>query len=298
MPRWLFVILFVMVSLALLSMVAFVSLPWILQFSRYRVGTVLVYEIEGIKPSQNPSELAAKAANVLDRRLNDVIQCARVRVIEGNRIEVGVYGNDPADVKDVAAIVECNGTLEFRIVANVYKHKTEIERARGEPEKSIFYDSKGEWSARWYPVADGEEFDPQFNLTRTRSVSGKEITEILVVRDPYDVTGEFIASAHPTYDNGKQSVAFQFTPNGGRLFGMLTTDNAPDSAHPDLKSQLAIILDDEVTSAPNILTTITDRAQITGNFTTREVKQIASCLNAGTLPVRLRRVGERKAEAK
>jgi preprotein translocase subunit SecD len=263
------------------------------------VGTVLVYEMDDLKSTQDASDVAARTAKALNFRLNRGmrLQLGTVKVVEGNRIEVGVYGDDPAATSDVAEIVENTGTLEFRIVANVHRHKAEVEAAKSKPEEIVYSDSKGEWTARWVRVRESEKFDDQYNLVRTRTVNGRSINEVLVVRDPYDVTGDFLTNARPNWDQGRPIIEFTFNENGGKLFAGLTGDNRPEG-DGELKSQLAIILNGVVYSAPNILTTISDRGQITGNFTEREIHQIVDVLNAGSLPVRLRKVEERKVEKK
>jgi SecD/SecF fusion protein len=52
----------------------------------------------------------------------------------------------------------------------------------------------------------------------------------------------------------------------------------------------AIILDDEVYSAPSIRSMICDRGQITGSFTNEEVEFLERVINAGRLPAKIRAV--------
>jgi SecD/SecF fusion protein len=298
MPRWLIVLLILFVGFILLSMAAFITLPWILQFFTPQVGTVLVYEMKDVKPTQDALEMAAKTVVALNERLNpSYLRRAKVRVIEGNRIEVGIYGNDPKAVEEVAALVEFSGKLEFRILANAHKHKDIIDLAKNEPDKSVYNEGE-KWLARWSKVRQGEKFSPM-NLTRERTRGDKTWTEVLLVNDIYNVTGDFLANAKPGIDEyGKPCVLFSFTPKGGQLFGMLTGDNLPNQVQPELKNQLGIILDGVLYSAPNIQSTITDNGQITGDFTLQEVNLIVECLNAGSLPANLRKVDERRVDSK
>jgi SecD/SecF fusion protein len=299
MPRWLFIILVAVVGLILLVVASVVVLPRLSRSFLPDVGVVLIYEMEGLKPTQDPMATAAETVKALDRRLNPGIRWQRgtVRAIEGNRIEVGIYGSDPKAVRDVTEIVENVGTLEFRIVANVHKHQSEIEAAKADPDKNEFFDSNGEWIARWVRFRESEKFNPQYNLVRARNVDGKPISEVLIVRDPYDVTGDFLANIRPGHDCGKPIVEFTFNARGAKLFSTLTGDNVPDG-NSEMKNQMAIVLNGVLYSAPNILTTISDRGQITGNFTEREVSQIVNVLNAGSLPVHLRKIEERKVETR
>ncbi|MDP9431841.1 MAG: protein translocase subunit SecD, partial [Actinomycetota bacterium] len=73
-------------------------------------------------------------------------------------------------------------------------------------------------------------------------------------------------------------VVVDFTGGGTRKFGDLTTRT--------VNKQVAIVLDAEVISAPNINEPITGgSAQITGDFTQREAEELANVLKYGALPV-------------
>ncbi|MBT2512696.1 protein translocase subunit SecD [Arthrobacter sp. ISL-30] len=69
-----------------------------------------------------------------------------------------------------------------------------------------------------------------------------------------------------------------------RLNGFYTAAQAQGTEDP--KSQFAIVLDDQVISAPRSLAVITDgRPQITGNFTEQSAKALADQLRYGALPI-------------
>ena len=73
---------------------------------------------------------------------------------------------------------------------------------------------------------------------------------------------------------GKPAISLQFTKEGGDKFAEITGRN--------VGKQLPIVLDNVVVSAPNVQEQITGgNAQITGNFTVDEAKQLAVQLNAG-----------------
>jgi preprotein translocase subunit SecD len=72
------------------------------------------------------------------------------------------------------------------------------------------------------------------------------------------------------------AVSFEFGREGSRKFGELTEAN--------IDKQLAIVLDNKVQSAPVIRSRITDKGQITGNFTVEEASDLAIVLRAGALP--------------
>ncbi|WP_128910569.1 protein translocase subunit SecD [Tropicibacter alexandrii] len=101
------------------------------------------------------------------------------------------------------------------------------------------------------------------------------------------VTGEELTNAQPSFDqNGRPAVSFTFDATGARKFGDYTAQN--------IGSPFAIVLDDEVISAPVIQSHIPGGSGIiTGNFTVEESTQLAVLLRAGALPAGLDFLEER-----
>lgn len=101
------------------------------------------------------------------------------------------------------------------------------------------------------------------------------------------VTGETLTNAQPSFDqNGRPAVSFQFNPTGARAFGDYTAEN--------IGSPFAIVLDDEVLSAPVIQSHIAGGSGIiTGNFTVESSTNLAVLLRAGALPAQLTFLEER-----
>jgi preprotein translocase subunit SecD len=101
------------------------------------------------------------------------------------------------------------------------------------------------------------------------------------------VTGEELVDAQPAFDqNGQPAVNFRFNTAGARKFGDYTAQN--------IGAPFAIVLDDEVISAPVIRSHIPGGSGIiTGNFTVEESTQLAVLLRAGALPAKLEFLEER-----
>ncbi len=95
------------------------------------------------------------------------------------------------------------------------------------------------------------------------------------------VTGEELKNAQPDFDqNGMPAVLFQFNPTGARKFGDYTAQN--------IGSPFAIVLDNEVISAPTIRDHIPGGTGIiSGSFTVEGSTQLAILLRAGALPAEL-----------
>lgn len=101
------------------------------------------------------------------------------------------------------------------------------------------------------------------------------------------VTGEELVDAQPSFDqNGSPAVSFRFNPQGARVFGEYTAAN--------IGQPFAIVLDDEVISAPVIQSAIPGGSGIiTGRFTVEESTELAVLLRAGALPAELTFLEER-----
>jgi preprotein translocase subunit SecD len=101
------------------------------------------------------------------------------------------------------------------------------------------------------------------------------------------VSGEDLVDAQPAFDqNGRPAVNFRFNPSGARKFGDYTAQN--------IGQPFAIVLDDEVISAPVIQSAIPGGSGIiTGSFTVEESTDLAVLLRAGALPAELTFLEER-----
>jgi preprotein translocase subunit SecD len=111
-------------------------------------------------------------------------------------------------------------------------------------------------------------------------------TYYVLEEDPV-VTGEELVDSQPAFDqNGEPAVNFRFNPTGARKFGDYTAAN--------IGNPFAIVLDDEVISAPRINDHIPGGSGIiTGNFTVEESTQLAVLLRAGALPAEMTFLEER-----
>ena len=127
-------------------------------------------------------------------------------------------------------------------------------------------------------------------ISKTSKVmNGLEGGQYVVIRKPV-VGGENLTDARVSFQEGQPVVSFRFNTLGGRKFGEVT------SAH--VGERLAIVLDNEVISAPNIQSAITGGSGvITGNFTTKSANDLALLLRSGALPAPLEVLEERTVGA-
>jgi len=104
------------------------------------------------------------------------------------------------------------------------------------------------------------------------------------------VTGEHLTDAAAAFQDGQPVVSFKFDSFGAKKFGEATSKNVGE--------RLAIVLDNEVISAPNINTPITGGSGvISGNFTIESANELAMLLRSGALPAPLEVLEERTVGA-
>ncbi len=95
------------------------------------------------------------------------------------------------------------------------------------------------------------------------------------------LTGTELKNAYVSRDQlGRPAVSLEFDPEGSKKFA--------EATEKFLRQPIAILLDDEVVSAPTVEAIITDgNAQITGRYSVEEAADLALILRSGALPVEL-----------
>ena len=124
---------------------------------------------------------------------------------------------------------------------------------------------------------------------KSRLVSSVDGETLVIGRKPV-VGGEDLVDASVSYQEGQPVVSFKFNSHGGRLFGEATKNN--------IGERLAIVLDNEVISAPTIQGAILGGSGvITGSFTVKSANDLALLLRSGALPAPLEVLEERTVGA-
>jgi protein-export membrane protein SecD len=220
-------------------------------------GTHLVYEAD-------LSNITAKDYMDSMQGVRDVIE-RRVNLfgVAEPVVQINKVGSDYrlivelAGIKDVYQAIEMIGqtpSLDFR------------EQRNQEETETILADRK----------------EAQEKLEQGLPISQDE--ERLLSKDPYfkptPLTGRYLKGAQLQFDQQtyQPQINLQFDDEGSKIFEELTRKN--------VGKQLAIYLDGAPISAPVVQEAISGgKAQITGNFTLTEAKELVRRLNAGALPV-------------
>ncbi len=193
-------------------------------------------------------DLLEQAVEVIRKRVDQFGVSEPVITPQGkDRIMVQIAGLDAAQIEDAKSQLQKVAKLEFAIV-----------------------DEGGE--DRIARIQAGEEVMPPNLVLKTYKVGKTEKveTQILVTRRPA-LTGEYVKSAIAYFDQQGYGVSLEFDGEGARLFDNVAAQNKG--------RQMAIILDGEVISAPVLQSDhFGGRAQITGHFSDKEARDLASAL--------------------
>ncbi len=120
----------------------------------------------------------------------------------------------------------------------------------------------------------------------TEILHSKEGREWFLVDKVPVISGSDLKTAYMSKDEfGRPAVGFELKSEAAGKFGEFTSKN--------IGKRLAIVLEDKVVSAPVIRSRISDRGQITGNFTPDEVRDLALILRTGSLPTSLKILQEK-----
>jgi preprotein translocase subunit SecD len=221
-------------------------------------------------------------ADLKDRTLEQSIEAIRTRVdslgvsepliqkngLGDNQILVQLPGvDDPGRVKD---IIQSTARLELR---EALDHGTSYPSAQAALQ------------AHQGVLPANSEVMP--NKPRNGQDSGFSIVSRIPV-----VSGTDIRSADPgtKSDTNEPIVNFYLTAAAGKKFAQFTGAHLKDGPDP---SNLAIVLDNKVITAPSINGQISDSGIIEGGFTQESAKDLAMLLSSGALPASLHYLTER-----
>lgn len=123
-------------------------------------------------------------------------------------------------------------------------------------------------------VANGAEVIPGYEALPYIEETGEDGELIpdrfALVKIKRDMKGDNVSSASYFYGEKGHSISVSFTGGGAKIMGPLTIENRGQ--------QLAIIMDDEIISAPVIQEPFSTGCSITGSFTQAEATALASAL--------------------
>ena len=281
----------------------------------------LAQSIIAAEPSITNQEGAveAKIAKTLEGCDDRIIQVIRRRVdamgtnepviqgMKNHRLLVQLPGADEKTRKEAKASLQNAAFLEFRLTHP--KNDQLVSKLLSKDVAPEGYKKSGNGYARaenWAEVSKQPGYAARFAAFGTPDARYCFMLEengdgtyspnfVARTTDPR-VTGEDLVSAAVERDptSGGLSIGFRLSSEGGRKFSTLTRNyKAHGPKNPtDRGRQLAIILDDQLISAPVIQSEIGSSGQITGRFDAKSAKKLADELNAGALPAPMKILAE------
>jgi len=269
--------------------------------------------------TNTPGAVAKKIEDTLTGCDELIIQVIRRRVdamgtnepvIQGmkdHRLLVQLPGADENVRKAAKASLQSAAFLEFRLTHP--KNDQLVTKLLAKDVAPEGYVKKGNGYARtenWAEVskrpgyaarlAAFEAPDARYSFMLEDQGDGTYTPNFIARHTEPRVTGEDLESAAVQRDPtaGGLSIGFRLSSEGGRKFSQLTRNyKAHGPKNPtDRGRQLAIILDDQLISAPVINSEIGSSGEITGRFTPAQAQKLAAELNAGALPAPMKILAE------
>ena len=280
-------------------------------------GTELQYELDLSSVRAASADVAEEVKDIISRRL-DIYGLKEIRIaIEGeDRLVVTIPGGAGADTQFIEDQIATAGRLQLQLVVTAPENNTEAKKAeyiKVEREYKVadanYVTVLREWLARQAAAKKaGGAFtelkptppsEPSYLVrpsVRKEVVNGESKLvddRIMVLSNKAGdkVEGELIDSASYSRDPDtmRPMVTFGMNAQGSIQLGELTGSN--------LNSPLAIVLDDQIRSSPDIKSRISSNGQITGDFTDQEVTSIVTILKGGSLKAPLTLISRNKVSA-
>jgi len=230
-------------------------------------------------------DMTESAGGVFTLRMTDAFKTTTRQQVMDQSIEVVRRRIDAMGTKEPT--IERSG--EDRILVQVpgLQDPGQLKTMLGKTAKMTFrlVDEQADPNASVAPI--GDEILPLVDRKSPNMPPSK-----IVVQRRVMVSGDRLTDASQGFDSqtGQPVVNFRFDNVGARQFGDVTKE------HVD--HLFAIVLDNEVISAPRIISPILGGSgQITGSGTAKEANDLAIVLRAGALPAPLKPLEERSVGA-
>ena len=269
--------------------------------------------------TNTPGAVQAKIDETLKDCDSRIIEVIRRRVdamgtnepvIQGmkdHRLLVQLPGVDEEVRKAAKASLQSAAYLEFRLTHA--KNDQLVAKLLSKDVAPEGYVKKGSGYARaenWKEVSKTPGYaarlaafevpDPRYAFMLEDNGDGTYSPNFVARRTDPQVTGEHLESAAVERDptTGNLSIGFRLNSEGAQKFATLTRNyKAGGPKNPTGRGrQLAIVLDDQLISAPVIQSEIGANGQITGRFDGPSAQKLANELNAGALPAPMKILAE------
>lgn len=236
-----------------------------------REGDRVLFELTAAERNQIETLAVTQALTTIRNRIDQygVAEPVIQRVgLDDTRILVQLPGVD--DPERVRNLIKSTAFLEFKLVDYPMGGRSAASRE----EILAHYNGR---------LPDNVEIGEEVRRDEQGQVTGRQY---YALQKETVITGRDLRTARPSQGQyGDPVVSFSLNAEGARRFGDVTGENVGRG--------LAIVLDEQVVSAPNIRSRISDSGQIEGRFTLREVEDLSMTLRSGALPAGITYLEER-----
>ena len=232
-------------------------------------GQILL-ELPGVKEHERVRDLLQRSANL---EFYETYQATEVANALYNVVSK-LSADSTVNVAPLAALIQQQGYGATVGFAPDKRAMDQIDALLATPTaKSILpSDLKLRWSVKPYTrtAQDGTETNFGFSLYALKAPGGKPALD-----------GKAVTDASSDFDNMQgNKVSMTMNPEGARAWARITAAN--------IGKQVAIVLDDQVYSAPNVNSAIEGgQSSITGDFDIDEAKDLANVLKSGKMDAKV-----------
>ncbi|RMG08318.1 MAG: protein translocase subunit SecD [Planctomycetota bacterium] len=241
-------------------------------------GAEIIYRLE-VNGRPATADVTEDAVGVLRKRIDKLgIKELDIRSMGADKVQIQIPSATQSEIEKLKTQIEKAGRLEFRLVVSdkdlkAVDRQLEIERIIDAKDRGVYDPETDPYDiAYWHPEARGGRAGQPLLLHNVEPGSGKKLY----------LDGSLLADAHRALDDkGRPCVGFTWGPVGARLFYEMTSKNVGE--------QLAVVLDGEVRSAPEIRGPIGKRGIIEGGpkgWDEKELLDLIIILKGGALPAK------------
>ena len=223
-----------------------------------RGGVSMEIKIKEVEGRTITSETQQQVIKILDKRLNALGAKEVVLAPSGkDGVFLQVPGVGPEMLKKYEEVIQKVAKLEFSIVHP--RSRSLASSVAADAEVIIGYEA--------LPYRLSEQ-DKENNVKDGRKADTPLDWEL--VKENKDMSGKHVNSSKYYFGPDGHSISVSFSSEGASIMGPLTNEH--------LKERLAIIMDDEIVSAPVIQEPFSMGCSITGDFTLEEAKSLVAAL--------------------
>jgi protein-export membrane protein SecD/preprotein translocase SecF subunit len=251
-------------------------------------GSELLYKIRTAEMgAADRKDIVARTIEVIRRRVDpDGRMELDIRPRGEDRFYIQLPGMGAEESARIEALIRKAGQLRFCLVDERAEDLEAARRGDRVPNTTPFLPARS-------LVTHQIERDAQGRIRRWHKATFRDVKEMpadvrngewYLVENKAYVTGEYLSEVRAATDpqDGTPEVAFSFRGKGARDFEILTDQYRSTEQHAG--RLLAIILDEDLYSAPKIESRIAGSGVIHGSFTKEEVDDLVTTLRAGQLP--------------